>query len=1435
MRSLKYTIMLTFGLLTLLSMIILGGVVSWKLAQSIEHQTNTLTSMLTERTYENLSSPQELFLLRVRAVVRTAVDELRHESRIVEAFESRQYLHLTSELDAFVRKKDLDFGLLLTRDGHLQASIPGDVNEPEIETYFSASHLGEQISAFLAYNPDNVDKLWDELAQFDGKTLDMLKLTSNDLFGRGTIGSIAAGMISDDFGNPLGICVVGKLFNDYVSILDELYQTGNYAGLIYSGPYPLAYAGVSSATTMINVATLQLEPELQKRIYTSRQTEHVILDLAGQSYLAACSPLMDAVSNPIGAFCVGLPEAQVSDVQTAISTSSTATRHLIEHWFMGVGVLVLCCFTLASLVAATRITTPIMQLSAIARVLATGNFRQDITVTSRDEVGVLADAFRELTAYIREVASVADEISQGHLHLHVTPRSDDDTLNQSFERMIAYIQDVEHITQQIAENNLDVNVSPKSDQDVLNLSLQHMVAHLQEASAVIAQSVAEIEDRNWLKSGQAELSAVMRGEQNSATLARNVITFVAKYIQAQVGTLYLTNDEEQVLYLAGSYAYTVRKGNRNVFRFGEGLVGQAALERQYVLFTNVPDDYLAVASGIGEATPRQIFILPFWYGGDVKGVLEVGTVEHFSERQRTFLKQIAEHIAIAIHSTQVRERMQNLLEQTQQQAEELQAQQEELRVTNEELEAQTDALRKSEQKLHAEQEELRQTNEALGERTEILEQQHKALQDKNLDLENARALLEEKAEELEISSKYKSEFLANMSHELRTPLNSLLILSKLLCENRHGNLSDKQVEYADTIYAAGIELLDLINEVLDLSKVEAGKMSVNLEDMSVKGIMNYVDQNFRHIADQRGLRLRLDVDDNAPAAIRTDRQRVEQILKNLLSNAMKFTERGEVAVRIFRPDPGMVFPRSGLQAGQAVGIAVSDTGIGIPVQKQQLIFEAFQQIDGTTNRRYGGTGLGLSIVKEFSRLLGGEIHLSSEDGQGSTFTVFLPEQLAEPAREEPSVSAMETRTSAIIPSQTTALSPLNESRIKRLESIRDDRHSKITPSDNVLLIIEDDPTFARVLFELARERGFKGLLAGDGAAGLQLAYQYLPSAILLDIELPGMDGWNVMEKLKADPDARHIPIHFISALDQANKAKSLGAIGYLTKPVTIEQLTGVFQTLEHEISDSIKKLLIVEDDEATRLSLIEMLRTADVDITEVTTGKAAYDALRHNAFDCMVLDLGLDDMPGLDFLRQIHDDLEIERLPIIIYTAQDLTKDEEQQLHHHAESIVIKGAKSRERLMDEVTLFLHRIETKLPETQQKKIRILHDKEAVLSDKTVLIVDDDMRNVFALSSVLEGKGVQVVVAEHGREALRILDQRADIHIVLMDIMMPEMDGYETIGQIRKHPQHRQLPVIALTAKAMKGDRQRCIDAGANDYLSKPVDTDKLLSLLRVWLY
>nr|ABD75785.1 putative signal transduction histidine kinase [uncultured bacterium] len=1175
----------------------------------------------------------------------------------------------------------------------------------------------------------------------------------------------------------------------------------------------------------------------------------------------------------------GRDDEQIAAVRIGFPVKFVAqkTQRLIVYSIGVAGVSLILAVVFLVFVIFVWVTKPIVDLSQSATLLADGDIECDIQdLRSYDEIGTLSRAFKRLITYIREMVHVAIEISQGNLsqtihpmserdvlgcaflnmsaylnematvataiatgdvHQDIQPKTEHDALGNAFQRMVTYLQDVANITEKISNKDLQVDVMPKSDQDVLNISLQRMVTTLQSMRAENEKSMAEVEQQNWLKTGQAELSNAMRGEQNPRSLAQNIIIYLANYLQVQVGTIYLA-DEEKILRLVGSYAYTKRKSNRNTFKFGEGLVGQAALEKHSILFTNVPEDYIAITSGLGETVPRHILVTPFLYEGEVKGVIELGTVDELMDTQQNFLEQAVENIAIAFHSARIHEKMQELLEQTQQQAGELQTQQELLRVSNKELEEQARILRESESKLQAQQEELQQTNEELEKQTRTLEHQKQELGEKNRELENARKLIEEKAKDLELSSKYKSEFLANMSHELRTPLNSLLLLAKLLHENKNGNLTEKQVEYARTIHAAGADLLELINEVLDLSKVEAGKMVLNIEEMSLKGLASYVEQNFAHVAEEKGLKLRIELTDSLPGCIRTDRQRVEQIVKNLLSNAMKFTREGEVGVYIARPAAGVVLSHSGVLPHKAIAISVSDTGIGIPEDKQRLIFEAFQQADGTTSRKYGGTGLGLSIVREFTKLLGGEIHLRSEEGNGCTFSLYLPENMPDARAEGQAIhnerdETRDERQKTSAPSSFISLSDIEE-RVKSVEGIRDDRHDT-SPTDRFLLIIEDDPNFAKILFDLAREKGFKGLIAGDGAAGLQLAYQYIPSAILLDIALPGMDGWMVMEKLKQNPETRHIPVHFISVYAQSLKAMKMGAVGYLTKPVTLETLDEAFTTIEHAISKTIKKLLIVENDETTSQGMLELLSGADVDILTTQTGEDAYTLLKSDEFDGMVLDLGLADISGFELLERIRDDTTMSSLPVIVYTAKDLTKDEEMKLTKHAESIIIKGVKSQDRLLDEVTLFLHRVEADLPEAQQQKLRMLHDKEGVLREKTILMVDDDMRNVFALSSILEEKGMQVLIGEHGQDAMELLDQNPDIDLVLMDIMMPEMDGYEAMRQIRQQPKFKTLPIIALTAKAMKGDRQKCIDAGANDYLSKPVDTDKLLSLLRVWLY
>ncbi|HEV7992455.1 MAG TPA: response regulator, partial [Gemmatimonadaceae bacterium] len=833
------------------------------------------------------------------------------------------------------------------------------------------------------------------------------------------------------------------------------------------------------------------------------------------------------------------------------------------------------------------------------------------------------------------------------------------------------------------------------------------------------------------------------------------------------------------------------------------------------------------------------------------------------------------------------EQSQKLTQELQSQSQELQQQQNELKRSNTELEAQAKTLRQSEELLKEQQEELQQVNEELEEKASLLAEQNQKVEQKNREVEGARLALEEKAEQLALSSKYKSEFVANMSHELRTPLNSLLILAKLLSDNKDNNLTPKQVEFAQTIHSSGTDLLNLINDILDLSKVEAGKMEVNPTDVPMRDVDSFTRRTFEQVAQQKGIAFTVDIQPDVPSVIYTDGQRLQQVIKNLLSNAFKFTEQGGVTLTIRRAEKGKRFASRILdQAETVIAFAVTDTGIGIPKDKQQLIFEAFQQADGTTTRKFGGTGLGLSISREIARLLGGEIRVESTPGRGSTFTLFLPARFVEPeaprgggedsssrrrdrgeswtdggdgnGRSRPSGPRRAVTSPAQASRQLStadaggwaqsggglATVPADEQddhdvvmsrdSLPRPDGFEDDRDS-IEPGDRSLLIIENDANFSKILLEMAREKGFKGLCALDGEAGLKLAHAFEPDAITLDIDMPGMDGWAVLDRLKHHPQTRHIPVHIITGVRERQQGLKSGALAYLEKPVTKEALDESFAKISTFIDTSVKRLLVVEDDEAQRNSMVELIQHEDVEITAVATGEDALRELATGHFDCMVLDLGLKEMNGFELLETVKANPQMWDLPIIIYTGKDLSQAEETKLRKFAETIIVKDVKSPERLLDETALFLHRVEAKLPEQKRRMLERLHNADAVFAGKRVLVVDDDVRNIFSLTSMLEDHGMNVSFAENGKDAVALLRERQDFDLVLMDVMMPEMDGYETTRAIREMPTLKSLPIIALTAKAMKGDREKCIAAGASDYITKPVDTEQLLSLMRVWLY
>jgi len=972
----------------------------------------------------------------------------------------------------------------------------------------------------------------------------------------------------------------------------------------------------------------------------------------------------------------------------------------------------------------------------------------------------------------------------------------------------------------VAEGQLDHEIVIKSRGEIGELadSFNDMLSNLR-------LTMEKNDAHNWLKTGQMELSVRMRGEQETETLGRNIISYLAEYLNAQVGIVYMSGRDKRLKQI-GSYAYAQRKNASSEFMLGEGLVGQAAMERKHILITNCPDDYININSGLVDAAPKNILIFPLILNGAVKGVIELGSFHDFYDTHLTFLEQVAEGIAITLDSVASRSRTKDLLEQTQQQAEELQAREESLRQSNEELEENARALKESESILQAQQEELRQINEELEEQKEDVER-------KNRDLKEARKIIEERAQDLELSSKYKSEFLSNMSHELRTPLNSILLLSRLLADNKDGHLTEDHVESAQSIYSSGSELLQLINEVLDISKVEAGKMDINIDDMDIHDFSTAMKRNFKPVTTEKNLYMKVDISDDLPKYIRTDKQRVEQIIKNFLSNAFKFTSEGGVTLLINRPD-GQSYNetqlhRKGVDRTKAIVFSVSDTGIGIPEEKHELIFEAFRQADGTTSRQYGGTGLGLSISRELALLLGGEIRIESIHGKGSTFTLYLPETFepeVKPEKHEPENLRLETNT----PTPSTLSSQMEDA----FEAIEDDRKT-ISPKDQSILIIEDDPNFLKILRDLAREHGFKSLVSGNGETGLQFADYYKPSGIILDVELPGISGLTVMARLKDNPETRHIPVHFISASDKKLDAIKMGAIDYATKPVSPEVIDQVFEKLNKVISKPVKDLLVVEDNVEHAKLISEIIGTEDVVTTIASTAKEAYNQVLTGKYDCIVLDISLPDMSGLELLSKIRNNEEIPQIPVIVYTGRELTNKEKKIIDESAESTIVKGEGSHRKLLDETTLFLHRVEANLPETQQKILRMIHNKEVVLTGKKILVVDDDMRNVFSIKKVLEEKSIKVLVGKNGKEGIACLNDNPDINLVLMDIMMPEMDGYTAIGEIREQDRFKKIPIIALTAKAMKGDRSKCIEAGANDYLAKPFEIDRLFSMLRVWLY
>ncbi len=936
---------------------------------------------------------------------------------------------------------------------------------------------------------------------------------------------------------------------------------------------------------------------------------------------------------------------------------------------------------------------------------------------------------------------------------------------------------------------------------------------------------------NWIKSGLVSLGARLQGDHRLEELGQRVVEFLAQRLGAKVGAAYVTEGHGLFQRMGG---YGLEDGqHKNRVAKGEGLLGQAAQSRELLHVRDLPPSYLPITSGLGRGQPIEVVIVPALLHGAVHGLIELGFLRKLTRTDIDFLQRAAEQVALSVRSAIDRTQLETLLSETQRQSEELQAQQEELRVSNEELEQQSRVLQESQAQLEAQQAELEQTNAQLEEQTQQLEYQKQQLL-------RAQDALAAKARDLELASQYKSEFLANMSHELRTPLNSSLILAKLLSDNKQGNLTPDQVRYAQTILGAGNDLLALINDILDLAKIEAGQASISVETVHVaQSVQGWVEP-LRALAEDKGLRLNASVDPAVPATIESDPQRLGQVLKNLLSNALKFTEQGEVTLRV-RP-----------QADGMVAFEVQDTGIGIAEHQQELIFEAFRQADGSTHRKYGGTGLGLSISRDLAQLLGGSIRVQSTPGQGSTFTLLLPVQAPEAAsvpEKQPVPAARPAPATARAvpapaPGGTDALvlppdAELPEpTALRRPGSVKDDR-DQLEAGQRTMLVIEDDPRFARILYDLAREMGFQCVVAHAGGEGLAAALEYRPHAVVLDMNLPDFSGLGVLDQLKRNPATRHIPVHVVSVADYAQEALGRGAMGYALKPVKREELVQALERMEAKFTQSLRRVLVVEDDERQRESVGHLLANGDVEIVGADTARRALELLRTSTFDCMVMDLNLPDLSGYELLEQMASQDDVAFPPVIVYTGRSLTAAEEQQLRRFSKSIIIKDARSPERLLDEVTLFLHQVESALPVERRKMLQVARDRDSSFEGRTILIVEDDVRNVFALSSVLEPTGARVEIARNGREALDALERAhaaggTPVDMVLMDIMMPEMDGFTAMAEIRKRTEWRRLPIIALTAKAMKDDQEKCLAAGANDYIAKPLDVEKLLSLVRVWM-
>ncbi|HEU4601647.1 MAG TPA: response regulator [Steroidobacteraceae bacterium] len=1062
---------------------------------------------------------------------------------------------------------------------------------------------------------------------------------------------------------------------------------------------------------------------------------------------------------------------------------------------------------------ANNLTNQVRGIVKVVTAVADGDLRQRLTVESKGEVAALADTINSMTTtlatFADQVTSVAREVGvEGRLGGQANVPGAAGTwkdltanVNLLAANLTTQVRAIAEVATAVTKGDLTRSIQVDARGEVADLkdNINAMIGNLRATTE-------RNTEQDWLKTNLAKFSRMMQGQRDLVTVGQMLLAELSPLVDAQQGIMYVVDADEvgvQLKQLA-AYADAEEFGQPRRYRLREGLVGQCAADGRRILVNDIPPDSIHIRSGLLSARAKNVIALPVLYEGQVKAVIELASMHEFTASHIAFLEQLTGSIGVVLNTIEATMRTEGLLRQSQELAGELQAQ----------------------------QRELQQTNEELANKARLLAEQNAEVERKNQEIELARRALEEKAGELALTSRYKSEFLANMSHELRTPLNSILILGQQLAENADSNLTPRQVEFAKTIHGAGTDLLNLISDILDLSKIESGTVTVESEDILFSHLRETIERNFRHEAENRKLAFHTDFDPRLGRHITTDSKRLMQVLKNLLSNAFKFTAQGSVKLHAgvaregWSPDHPILS-----QAPTVVQFSVTDTGIGIAPEKQRIIFEAFQQADAGTARKYGGTGLGLAISRELAHLLGGELRLTSVPGQGSTFTLYLPlTYLGAAYRNAHESPAQATSTPATGNAQ---FQPIALP-VARVEELIDDRED-LQPDDRVLLIVEDDPHYGRVLLNLARDCDFKAIVAKTGAEALSLARKHRPTAVTLDVFLPDMLGWTVLNQLKHDPATRHIPVQILTADEERQYGLERGAFAFMNKPATTDGLEAALNRIKDFASSRIRELLVVEDDPAEQMSIAELIGFDDVKITAAANGAEALKAMRDKQFDCVVLDLKLPDISGFDLLTEVQQDPRLRDTPIVVFTGRELSEHEETELRRKAKSIVLKGVRSPERLLDETALFLHRVITDLPTSKQRMIETLHRSDEPLHGRKVLVVDDDIRNIFALNSVLERHKMEVISATNGQDAINLVESTDDLALILMDVMMPEMDGYETMRRIRTNPKFRMLPIIALTAKAMKGDREKCLEAGASDYVAKPVNTEQLLSLVRMWLH